>query len=163
MRWRSKNKKWREDPMRPASWPYDEKSDSYACPNEKTLPFAWESHATTELGYRSTVRVYKCQDCSDCPLGARCLKSKDPDTAREVRISPTLNAFKRRASEMLHTERGSQLRRQRSVDVETIFGDIKRNWHFDRFSLRGLKKVDHEFRLMAAGHNLRKLTLALAV
>ena len=53
--------------------------------------------------------------------------------------------------------------RDTSVDVETIFGDIKRNWGFRRFLLRGLEKVDHEMRMVAMGHNIRKLTYALAV
>ena len=69
----------------------------------------------------------------------------------------------RRAAEMLHTERGSALRKQRSVDVETIFGDIKRNWGFRRFLLRGLEKVGHEMRMVAMGHNIRKMAYALAV
>ena len=52
------------------------------------------------------------------------------------------------------------MRRRRSVDVETVFGDIKRNLGFRRFSLRGLKKVTLERRLVATGHNIRKLFLA---
>ena len=55
------------------------------------------------------------------------------------------------------------LGRRRSVDVETIFGDIKRNWGFRRFLLRGLEKVDHEMRMVAMGHNIRKMAYALAV
>ena len=46
------------------------------------------------------------------------------------------------------------------MDVETIFGDIKRNHGFTRFMLRGLEKVTLEMRLVAAGHNIRKLFLA---
>ena len=60
-------------------------------------------------------------------------------------------------------ERGSELGGRRSVDVETIFGDIKRNWGFRRFLLRGLEKVDHEMRMVAMGHNIRKMAYALAV
>ncbi|MBR3157727.1 MAG: transposase [Atopobiaceae bacterium] len=55
------------------------------------------------------------------------------------------------------------LGRRRSVDVETIFGDIKRNWGFRRFLLRGLEKVDHEMRMVAMGHNTRKMAYALGV
>jgi len=44
-----------------------------------------------------------------------------------------------------------------------VFGDIKRNWGFRRFLLRGLEKADHEMRMVAMGHNIRKLTYALAV
>lgn len=75
-------------------------------------------------------------------------------------MNPTLNAFRSRASEMLHTETGSALRKRRSVDVETVFGDIKRNLGFTRFTLRGLEKVTLEWRLVATGHNIRKLFLA---
>lgn len=75
-------------------------------------------------------------------------------------MNPTLNAFKSRASKMLRTDIGSALQKRRSVDVETVFGDIKRNLGFTRFTLRGLEKVTLEWRLVAAGHNIRKLFLA---
>lgn len=96
-------------------------------------------------------------------MEGRCFKSERPDAAETIRVNPDLQRFKERASFSLNTERGAQLRRRRAVDVETISGDIKLNRHFTRFLLRGLEKVDHEFRLVAAGHNLRKLALALAV
>ena len=108
-------------------------------------------------------RVYVGRGCPECPLRKRCFRSKDPDAVRILRVNPVLDAFRARASEMLHTERGSALRKQRSVDVETIFGDIKRNWGFRRFLLRGLEKVDHEMRMVAMGHNIRKMAYALAV
>ena len=75
-------------------------------------------------------------------------------------MNPTLNAFRGRASEMLRSEAGSALRKRRSVDVETVFGDIKRNLGFTRFSLRGLEKVTSGWRPVATGHNIRKLFLA---
>lgn len=159
----SKNKKWREDPMRFANWEYDKTLDTFACPEGRTLRFSHFQHPKTDLGYRTDVRVYKCTSCKDCLLRAQCFKSKDPHAVRTIRVNNDLQRFKKRASFLLNTDRGIQLRKQRAVDVETIFGDIKRNWHFTRFFLRGLKKVDHEFRLVAAGHNLRKLALALTV
>ena len=75
-------------------------------------------------------------------------------------MNPTLNFFKERASEMLRTETGAKLRKRRSIDVETVFGNIKRNLGFTRFTLRGLEKVTLEWRLVATGHNIRKLFLA---
>ncbi len=74
---------------------------------------------------------------------------------RTLRVNPKADACRKEASRMLYTERGSALRKQRGINVETIFGDIKRNWWFTRFHLRGFEKVDHEFRLVAMGHNLR--------
>lgn len=61
---------------------------------------------------------------------------------------------------MLRTDVGSAPRKRRSVDVETVFDDIKRNLGFTRFTLRDLEKVTLEWRLVATGHNIRKLFLA---
>ena len=155
-----RSKGWRDDEMRVANWAYDGRSDEYTCPEGRALAFLRESRRTSDLGYESTVRVYECADCSGCPRRARCSKSADPGSPRQIQVNPALSAFKRRASEMLHTEIGSALRKRRSVDVETVFGDIKRNLGFTRFTLRGLEKVALEWRLVATGHNIRKLFLA---
>ncbi len=128
-----------------------------------TLSFSRERTVTSGLGYESVTRIYVCEGCPECPLRKGCFRSKDPDAVRVLRVNPTLDAFRARASEMLRTERGSTLGEQRSVDVESIFGDIKRNWGFRRFLLRGLEKVGHEMRMVAMGHNIRKMAYALAV
>lgn len=154
------NRKWREDEMRVANWEYDEESDEHTCPEGKTLVFLKESSRVSELGYESVVRVYESESCSGCPRKAECSKSASPDAPKRIQVNPALNAFRRRASEMLHTEIGSALRKKRSVDVETVFGDIKRNLGFTRFTLRGLEKVTLEWRLVATGRNIRKLFLA---
>ena len=155
-----RNKKWREDEMRVANWGYDKASDEYTCPEGRALAFVGELSRVSDLGHESTVRVYECADCSGCTRRAKCSKSADPDQPRQIQVNPTLNAFRSRASEMLHTETGSALRKRRSVDVETVFGDIKRNLGFTRFTLRDLEKVTLEWRLVATGHNMRKLFLS---
>ena len=155
-----RNRGWRDDEMRVANWTRDERSDEYTCPEGRALAFVGELSRVSDLGYESTVRIYECEDCSGCSRRARCSKSADPDQPRQIQVNPTLNAFRSRASEMLHTEVGSALRKRRAVDVETVFGDIKRNLGFTRFTLRDLEKVTLEWRLVATGHNIRKLFLA---
>ena len=83
-----------------------------------------------------------------------------PGSPKRIQANPALNAFKSRAGEMLRTDIGSVLWKRRSGDVETVFGDIERNLGFTRFTLRGLEKVTPEWRLVAAGRNIRKLFLA---
>ena len=152
-----RNRKWREDKMRSANWDYDEASDAYTCPDGRKLPFAGERKTKTDRGFESTARVYECPDCGGCPLRKACFKSKDENARKRIQVNPRLTEFKQRASALLHTEKGSKLRKKRGVDVETVFGDIKRNYGFTRFTLRGLEKATLEFRLVAAGHNIRKL------
>ena len=153
-------KKYREDEMRVANWAYDEMADTYTCPEGRTLAFKKEQKKASDLGFVSTTRLYACADCSECSRRDRCIKSDNPDHNRTIQVNPKLDAHKRKASALLHTEEGSALRKKRGIDVETVFGDIKRNLGFNRFTLRGLEKVAHEWLLVAAGHNIRKLFLA---
>ena len=146
--------------MMAANWAHDEDSDEHACPEGRTLAFCGESRRVSDLGYESAVRACEREDCSGCSRRARCSKSADPDSPKRIQANPALNAFKSRAGEMLRTEAGSASRKSRSVDVETAFGDVKGNLGFTRFTLRGLEKVTLEWRLVAAGHNIRKLFLA---
>jgi hypothetical protein len=149
-----------EDPAQPANWTYDEESDEYECGGGRRLAFACERKETSELGYESTVRVYGCRDCSGCPLAAKCLKAGQKN--RRIYVNPHRDALRKKAAERLTSDEGVVLRRRRATDVETVFGDVKRNWGFRRFTLRGIEKVAHEWRLLMMGHNIRKLTGKIA-
>ena len=46
---------------------------------------------------------------------------------------------------------------ERRVSVEPVFGNLKENLGFRRFSLCGIKQVKGEFTLMAIAHNLNIL------
>ena len=71
--------------------------------------------------------------------------------------NPELAAIRTKAYDLLTTQKGIKLRKQRCHDVETVFGQIKNNKGFRRFHLRGQKKVDIEIGLLALAHNLRKM------
>ncbi|MEN1785802.1 MAG: transposase, partial [Bacteroidota bacterium] len=46
--------------------------------------------------------------------------------------------------------------KRRTADVEPVFGHIKSNRNFKRFTHRGLEKVELEFALHALAHNMIK-------
>ena len=71
--------------------------------------------------------------------------------------NPELAIRKAQAYELLTTDRGIALRKQRCHDVETVFGQIKSNKGFKRFKLKGKAKVEIEIGLIALAHNLRKM------
>jgi hypothetical protein len=152
--------KFKEDPTQPANWGYDADADEWECAGGRRLAFVRERRDVSDLGYESAARVYRCEDCSGCPHAARCLRKGS--SRRSIYVNPTRDAYRKRASALLTTDEGAELRKRRSTDVETVFGDVKRNWGFKRFTLRGLDKVDHEWRLLMMGHNIRKLTRAAA-
>ncbi|MDR2597075.1 MAG: transposase [Treponema sp.] len=49
------------------------------------------------------------------------------------------------------------LRKQQSVEVETVFGQIKGNQGYKRFFLRGTAKVSTEWGLLALGYNIKQI------
>ena len=53
------------------------------------------------------------------------------------------------------------LYRKRSVSIELVFGNIKANLGFRRFTLRGRDGVQSEWRLICTVHNLLKLQQAV--
>lgn len=59
--------------------------------------------------------------------------------------------------ERLASEHGKTLYANRKITVEPVFGNIKANLRFRRFSRRGARAVLSEWRLVCAIHNLRKL------
>ena len=48
--------------------------------------------------------------------------------------------------------------KQRSVQAEGIFGQLKQDKEYDRLWRRGLSNVRLELYLVAIGHNIRKLS-----
>lgn len=57
----------------------------------------------------------------------------------------------------LAEDHNAELYKQRSKTIEPVFGNIKANLGYRRFSLRGLPAVNSEWRLICTAHNLLKL------
>jgi transposase len=71
--------------------------------------------------------------------------------------NPELAAIRIKTYELLCSERGEKLRKQRCWDVETVFAQLKNNKGFKRYNLRGQNKVEIETGLLALAHNLKKM------
>lgn len=141
------------------NFPYDPLTDSYECPNSLRLTYrrTYEK-AHKRTGYISTIKLYECTDCSGCPFYQQCCKSEEGNN-KTIHVNEKLENYKQQARENLGTEKGTRLKKQRSVEIESCFGDIKHNMGFRRFYLRGLKKVKTEITLVAMAHNIRKIYL----
>jgi Transposase DDE domain/Transposase domain (DUF772) len=88
--------------------------------------------------------------------GIQVLIAPDADRRQEPRPGRRggLYDFTRR---ILATDWGKALYLKRQGMVEPVFGQIKSNRGFRRFSRRGRSAVRSEWRLLAAAHNLQKL------
>nr|WP_236631754.1 transposase [Anoxybacillus sp. UARK-01] len=98
--------------------------------------------------------MYECEDCTDCPLKAQCTKAKGN---RQVHWNTVFEEMKAKAKTALECEEKAAIYARRKVEVESVFGHIKGNRSFRRFSLRGLDKVHVEFGIVALAHNILKV------
>ena len=79
-----------------------------------------------------------------------------PPPAPRGRIPKGLSV-RDRMRRKLRTKRGRERYALRMETVEPVFGQIKQGRGFRQFLLRGLAKVNREWLLICAGHNLLKL------
>ena len=138
------------------SFPYDQAKDEFICPAQHPMVYVETQPYKSKNGFVSERRIYECSDCSSCPLKPKCTKAQGN---RRIQVGFELRRYRQQAKDNLLSEQGIALRQLRSIEPETVFGDIKHNMGFRRFMLRGLKKVDVEWGLVCMAHNMRKLAI----
>jgi hypothetical protein len=125
-----------------SNWLYDEESDAYTCPNGQQVMFKYNSNRTDKSGFQRTFKIYECEDCTGCPLRMNCTKAQEGHN-RKLMINEEWEQQKEYIREKLSEEKTGAIYRQRKIDVEPIFGFLKANLGFTRFSVRGKSKVEH--------------------
>lgn len=133
---------------------YNNQEDYFICPMGQHMTNIGESKKTTENGYVSKVTRYQAKNCTGCPLRGLCYKAVGN---RIIEVNHRLRKLKKKAREKLLSEHGLYHRSKRPIEPEAVFGQIKYNNKFNRFTLKGLIKVEIEFGLIAIAHNLRKM------
>ena len=136
------------------NWEYHKKEKYYVCPNGKKLTYRETRKEKTGSGYPVRIEKYECESCKYCRLKKQCTKAKGN---RTIDQNERLLRLKRKAKRTLKNELFAELRKQRSVEVETVFGQIKGNQGYRRFLLRGTAKVSTEWGLLSLGYNLKQI------
>lgn len=149
----AKGERQRKNPFSADYLYYNEEEDYYVCPMGQKMHKIGTSKIKNESGYEQIITRYQAENCLRCPLRGNCHKSKGN---RIIEVNQRLRQLKQKARENLLSDKGIRKWKQRSVDVEPVFGNIKYNKGFKRFMLRGIKKVTTEFGLLAIAHNLKK-------
>ncbi|MBO8178842.1 MAG: IS1182 family transposase, partial [Bacillus sp. (in: Bacteria)] len=147
-------RKYKKDIKNAKNWTYREQEDCFICPNGRKVTFKKYQNKKNPSGYEQSFKIYECEDCTDCPLKAQCTKAKGN---RQVHWNTVFEEMKAKAKTALECEEKAAIYARRKVEVESVFGHIKGNRSFRRFSLRGLDKVHVEFGIVALAHNILKV------
>ncbi|MFA7180551.1 MAG: IS1182 family transposase [Bacteroidales bacterium] len=132
---------------------YNSHNDYFVCSMGQHMRYIGKRDRKSENGHIGEYSRYMAQDCSRCPIKGVCTKAKGN---RIYEVNHNLMKQKQLVRGLLTSERGLMHRSKRPIEPEAVFGQIKYNCGFKRFSLRSLPKVSVEFGLVALAHNLRK-------
>lgn len=144
--------------FQPKDFHYDAKAETCVCPAGKQLYSNGKN--CTANGRRYAKFTGAKQICVPCQLRDRCLRSPDKTAVRQVAF------FYRQPSPLKQTEAmkqkidspaGRALYGGRLATVEPVFGNLRHNKRITRFTLRGKKKVDAQWKLYCLVHNIEKL------
>ena len=151
---KEQKKSFKNNPFLADNLFYNPEGNFYVCPMGQKMRLIGTSQRVSARGYQSNHSHYQAIRCEGCPLRGGCHQSKGN---RTIEINHNLLRHKQIARANLMSERGLMHRSKRPIEPEAVFGQIKSNWRFNRFRLRGLKKVTVEFGLISISINLAKM------
>jgi transposase len=151
---KEQTKKYKNDLKNAKNWTYEEQDDQFICPNGRRVLFKKYLTKKNRSGFEQSYKVYESEDCTGCPFKPKCTKAKGN---RQVHWNTIYEELKAKAKTALECEEKAATYARRKVEVESVFGHIKGNRSFRKWSMRGLDKVHLEFGIVALAHNLLKV------
>jgi hypothetical protein len=133
-----------------SAFAYDRERDAYVCPRGQLLPLVGHNKDHHDATYERA--VYRCHAVG-CPERAAC--TSDPK-GRSVKRLPFEDDLDHHRALLTKPELRNLYELRKEI-VEHIFGCIKGNDGFRRFTVRGLAKVLAQWALACTAFNLRKL------
>jgi transposase len=136
----------------------DPEKGKLVCPAGKEL-YVKTRNFWTSKGYHGTQYQAKKTDCRVCELRVRCLRNTNAPsrTVFKVEGRGDQETFSKKMIHKLESELGRFLYGMRMGIVEPVFANLRHMLGLDRFTLRGVGKVNIQWRLFAVVHNIHKL------
>ena len=122
------------------------------CPNNKPLIFNYK-YRVKNCDYDRKAEVYKVENCRRCPFKEQC---NPINFQKKFNLNLEKTKLHQEAVKNLTSKEGIELRKQRSIQAEGVFGIIKYDYNYRRIRRRGLKNVKLEWLLVSIGYNLMK-------
>lgn len=145
---------------RPADFTYDAETGTCICPAGKTL-YQNGAHCIYN-GYMAVKFQGAQRDCVPCLHRDKCLRTPDKTKTRQVaffqgKAPGTPETYTDKMKQRIDSPEGKSRYGRRFATVEPVFGNLRHNKQLNRFTLRGQKKVDAQWKLYCLVHNIEKL------
>ena len=144
----------------PDAFFHDEQAKVCICPAGE---FLYQNGAKVIIQDREGVKFTGAKRvCGPCPLRDQCLRHPERTAVRQVvffkgKVPGTQESFSDKMKRKIDSPEGRVKYGQRFATVEPVFGNLRYNKGLDRFTLRGKKKVNAQWKLFCLVHNIQKL------
>ena len=142
-----------------AAFVYDASQDCYYCPMGRRMGQVRVTRDHKQCG-DSVYQIYRCPDCSGCPLASVCL-GKNARSRTVARDQHEL--VREELAARMRLPGGRKIYARRAWIAETPHAVIKEVMGLRRFLLRGLNKVRIEWQWACTAYNIRKLVKLIGV
>lgn len=100
--------------------------------------------------------------CLPCELRAKCLKNPSGNGTRNVayftgKTKGEAATYSKLMKEKIDSEQGRAIYSKRIGTVEPVFGNIRHTLKLNRFTMRGKRKVNTQWKLFSIVHNMLKI------
>ncbi|MGH8502554.1 MAG: IS1182 family transposase [Gammaproteobacteria bacterium] len=144
----------------PRDFIYDQDTQTCICPAGKRL-YLKQRHVIIR-GYQAICFMGPKRDCLPCHLRQRCLQDPHQKTTRQVyffagRAKDAPETYTAKMKRKIDSLAGRHIYSYRLATAEPVFANITHALGLKRFTLRGQRKVNGQWRLFCMVHNLLKI------
>jgi transposase len=142
----------------PKDFDYDPQAGTCFCPAGKQL--YGDGSGCTINGYAAVKFKGAQRDCVPCTHRERCLLTPQKTKVRQVSFfhgKADQESYTDQMKRRIDNPEGRVQYGRRFATVEPVFGNLRHNKQLNRFTLRGRKKVDAQWKLFCLVHNIEKL------
>lgn len=153
---KEQTKKYKNDPKQRHNWTYYEELDAYV--DDLGVQFSFSHYSTKKdpSGFERAFKVYKADKIQSNPELDK-LALTPSGKQRAISVNHVWEYYKNKAKEHLESDSGSQIYAQRKIDVEPVFGQMKRNFGMRRVHVRGSIGVSNDVGILLLAMNLTRL------
>lgn len=153
------SRKYRKDMSKRQNWLYEKTLDRYTDDHGVQFENHRDYYRTDKYGTTRHFVEYTAVNADTPELYY--YANTDGGNLRRISVNPHWENLKNSVKSNLSADKTASIFAKRKFEVEPVFGNIKTNMNFMRFSVRGKRATSNEMGLVFMAANLKKLTKSL--
>jgi len=157
---KKKKKAYKPKYYTPRDFTYDESSGKGVCPAGKEMWMVSKNFVSSN-GFTGVRFMGRLRNCRPCELRAKCLRNPKTEARQVVFFSGMTKekkeSFTQKMIKKMDSVKGRYIYSKRMGIIEPVFANICSTIGLNKFTLRGRKKINIQWKLYCILHNIGKM------